>query len=72
MMHIDACLLCRGEPLGLVGACGCLLSLLGLVVLTHPPMLFGGHTDWGPQRIAGTAFGVVSAVGATGAFICIR
>lgn len=49
-----------------------MLSLLGLVLLTHPPMLFGGHADWGPDRILGTMFGVISAVGATGAFICIR
>eukprot|EP00878_Enallax_costatus_P033869 GHUV01037445.1.p1 GENE.GHUV01037445.1~~GHUV01037445.1.p1 ORF type:complete len:347 (+),score=68.22 GHUV01037445.1:413-1453(+) len=60
-----------GEPLGLLGGGGCVLSLLGLVLLTHPPMLFGGHADWGPQRIFGTLFGVISAVGATGAFICI-
>ncbi|KAF6266011.1 hypothetical protein COO60DRAFT_639078 [Scenedesmus sp. NREL 46B-D3] len=62
----------RGEPLGWLGVAGCAWSVLGLVLITHPPMLFGGHMDWGPRRVGGTLFGVVSAVFATGAFICIR
>lgn len=62
----------RGEPLGLSGLAGCLVSLLGMVVLIHPPMLFGGHADWGPKRILGTSLGLVSAVCCAGAFISIR
>ncbi|WIA15999.1 hypothetical protein OEZ85_012734 [Tetradesmus obliquus] len=62
----------RGEPLGLLGVAGCAWSILGLVLITHPPMLFGGHADWGPKRVLGTLLGVTSAVFATGAFICIR
>uniref|UniRef100_A0A383VLI0 EamA domain-containing protein n=1 Tax=Tetradesmus obliquus TaxID=3088 RepID=A0A383VLI0_TETOB len=62
----------RGEPLGLLGVAGCAWSILGLVLITHPPMLFGGHADWGPKRVMGTLLGVTSAVFATGAFICIR
>lgn len=62
----------RGEALGLLGVVGCLLSLAGMVVLTHPPMLFGGHEDWGPRRVWGTVLGAVAACCAAGAFICIR
>jgi drug/metabolite transporter (DMT)-like permease len=62
----------RGEALGLLGAAGVVVSLVGTVVVIHPPMLFGGHAAWGPARIAGTGFGLVSAVCCAGAFICIR
>ena len=51
-----------GEPLGAAGAAGSVLSLVGLLVLMHPPFLAGGHADWGPRRVAGVAFGIVSAV----------
>lgn len=64
--------MCRGEPLGLLGFAGCLCSLVGMVVLIHPPMFFGGHASWGPRRIWGTGFGLVSAICCAGAFISIR
>jgi hypothetical protein len=63
---------CRGEHLGLVGAAGVCCSLVGMVVLTHPPMLFGGHQDWGPARIWGAVTGVMASAFAAGAFISIR
>lgn len=62
----------RREFLGLLGVTGCTFSLIGMVVLMHPPMLFGGHTDWGVRRLLGTLFGVIASVFATGAFISIR
>ncbi len=51
---------------------GVALSLLGLVLLTHPPFLFGGHTDWDHARVLGTCLGLASAFLAAGAFISIR
>lgn len=65
-------LLRRGEPLGWQGGAGCAMSLVGMVVLSHPPMLFGGHEQWGPRRVWGTATGVVSAFFCAAAFISIR
>jgi len=62
----------RGEALGLAGGAGVLCSLMGLVVLMHPPMLFGGHVSWGAQRIWGSSCGVLSAFFSAGAFISIR
>jgi drug/metabolite transporter (DMT)-like permease len=67
-----ASLHCRGEPLGLLGFAGCGISLLGMVVLVHPPMIFGGHAQWGPRRVWGTGFGLFSAICCAGAFISIR
>lgn len=51
-----------GEPLGGRGAGGAALSLVGLVVLMHPPFLAGGHADWGPQRLLGVLFGAAAAL----------
>ncbi len=43
-----------GEPLGLHGLAGVVLSVLGLVVLTRPPFLFGGHAWVGREgRVGG-------------------
>jgi drug/metabolite transporter (DMT)-like permease len=64
--------LVRGEPLSGAGAAGCLASFAGVVLLAHPPFLFGGHAEWGPARVAGTAAGLASALLAAGAFISIR
>jgi drug/metabolite transporter (DMT)-like permease len=62
----------RGEPMGLGGAAGVLASFAGVVVLAHPPFMFGGHAEWGPRRAAGTSVGLLSALFAAGAFVCIR
>lgn len=60
------------EPLGLKGVMGVVTSIGGLVILAHPPFLFGGHEGWGMQRKLGTMFGIISALFAAGAFISIR
>lgn len=60
------------ERLGARGAAGCALSLAGLVILTHPPFLGGGHADWGPRRLLGAACGAGAAVFCAGAFVCVR
>ena len=63
---------CRGEHLGLQGGLGCLASTGGMLLLIHPPFLFGGHQQWGPQRLWGVVAGVCGAFFAAGAFISIR
>ncbi len=64
--------LIRGEPLSITGALGCLASFLGVVLLAHPPFLFGGHASWGHTRIVGTVAGLMSALLGAAAFISIR
>ncbi|KAF8062013.1 SEPTIN3 [Scenedesmus sp. PABB004] len=64
-----------GEPLGARGLLGCAVSLAGVVVLAHPPFLFGGHGQWrvaGNQRLAGTLSGVASTLAGSGAALCVR
>eukprot|EP00798_Chlamydomonas_sp_ICE-L_P011875 gene11875-14981_t len=60
------------EPMGLVGAAGVMLSVVGLVVLTHPPIIFGSRQPWGADRVLGTFNGLLAAFLAAGAFISIR
>jgi drug/metabolite transporter (DMT)-like permease len=60
------------EPLGWVGAAGCLISLTGATVISHPPFLFGGHSTWGPQRLLGTLCGIASPCFGAGTGYCIR
>jgi drug/metabolite transporter (DMT)-like permease len=62
----------RGEPLSITGGVGCLASFLGVILLAHPPFLFGGHASWGPARVLGTVAGLLSALLGAAAFISIR
>ncbi|GFH19799.1 uncharacterized protein HaLaN_16815, partial [Haematococcus lacustris] len=65
--------LVMGEPLGWKGAAGVVISLGGLVLLSQPPFLMqAGAQAWDSLRVRGTVFGLVSALCAAGAFICIR
>lgn len=61
-----------GEPLGWQGIAGGAASFGGVVLLAHPPFLFGGHEDWGQRRVVGMAVGLLSALGAAAAFVSIR
>lgn len=61
-----------GEPLGLQGAAGCGVSVAGVVLLAHPPLLFGGHAAWGRTRLLGTLAGVASTLFASGTSTVIR
>jgi drug/metabolite transporter (DMT)-like permease len=60
------------EPLGWLGAAGCLISLAGATVVSHPPFLFGGHTEWSKQRMLGTLCGIASPCFGAGTGYCIR
>lgn len=42
----------RGERVGLVGGLGITVTLLGVVFVAQPPVIFGGH-EWSHTRIAG-------------------
>lgn len=53
------------------GVLGILGSIAGLIVLTHPPFIFGG-AEWDAERLSGTLFGVTAALCASGTFISIR
>jgi len=61
-----------GEPFGRFTAAGCVLCMLGMVLVVHPPFLFGGHQEWSHQRAVGTAFALASALLAAGAYLSIR
>jgi drug/metabolite transporter (DMT)-like permease len=60
------------EPLGWLGAAGCLISLVGATIVSHPPFLFGGHSQWGQQRLLGTLCGMASPCFGAGTGYCIR
>ncbi|KAI8475084.1 MAG: hypothetical protein J3K34DRAFT_406007 [Monoraphidium minutum] len=61
-----------GEPLGAAGAAGLAVSVAGVVVLVHPPALFGGHAESGRQRVLGTAAALGSSAFAAGVAFSIR
>eukprot|EP00879_Flechtneria_rotunda_P004737 GHRR01005006.1.p1 GENE.GHRR01005006.1~~GHRR01005006.1.p1 ORF type:complete len:564 (+),score=172.35 GHRR01005006.1:243-1934(+) len=61
-----------GEPLGANSIAGCLISVIGVVVLIHPPFLFGGHGDWGDKRLLGIVAGISSTLFSTGTSYAIR
>ena len=44
-----------GEPLVLKAVAGIACSLVGVVLVTQPPALFGGHDNWTRKRILGRA-----------------
>ena len=64
--------LVAGERTGPRAAAGAAAALAGLVLVLHPPWLFGGHAAWGPERAAGVAAGLGSAALSAGAFLTIR
>lgn len=49
-----------------------MVSMLGVVVLAHPPFLFGGHENWDRARALGTAASLLSAVLGSGSSLTIR
>mmetsp|Transcript_24244 Transcript_24244/g.67406 ORF Transcript_24244/g.67406 Transcript_24244/m.67406 type:complete len:470 (+) Transcript_24244:154-1563(+) len=61
-----------GERLWILQALGVAASVAGVVLIAHPPILFGGHSDWGPGRGMAMAFLVGSAFAAASAITIIR
>ncbi|WIA35490.1 hypothetical protein OEZ86_003920 [Tetradesmus obliquus] len=59
------------EPLGYRGAAGCLISILGAVVLSRPPFLFGGE-QWSRSQAIGTAASTAAAFLGSGSSLTIR
>lgn len=51
---------------------GVLGSVAGVVLIAHPPMLFGGHADWGKGRAAAMGALVGAALMAATAITIIR
>ena len=45
--------LCGMERLGIAAWGGAIGCLIGNALLAHPPFLFGGHEEWGQQRVIG-------------------
>uniref|UniRef100_A0A061RDF1 Membrane protein n=1 Tax=Tetraselmis sp. GSL018 TaxID=582737 RepID=A0A061RDF1_9CHLO len=60
------------ERLRALQVAGVLASLAGVVLIAHPPMLFGGRGSWGPERAAAISFLVGSALMAATAITVIR
>lgn len=60
------------EKISLLSAVGCVLSTTGVVVLTHPPFLFGGHASWGQTRLYGVIIGSMAACFGAAAFTTIK
>ena len=42
----------RGERVGILGTLGIVVTLLGVVSVAQPPVIFGGH-EWSHARMAG-------------------
>ena len=42
----------RGERVGILGGLGIAVTLLGVVCVAQPPVIFGGH-EWSHSRMAG-------------------
>jgi len=42
----------RAERVGFLGALGIVVTLLGVVSVAQPPVIFGGH-EWSHRRMAG-------------------
>jgi len=61
-----------GERLGMLQVAGVLGSVAGVVLIAHPPMLFGGHADWGKGRAAAMGALVGAALMAATAITIIR
>jgi drug/metabolite transporter (DMT)-like permease len=61
-----------GERMGPRAMLGAASALVGLVLVLHPPFLFGGHEAWGPERALGVAAGLGSAALSACAFLTIR
>eukprot|EP01025_Chloroclados_australasicus_P032155 TRINITY_DN3252_c5_g1_i1.p1 TRINITY_DN3252_c5_g1~~TRINITY_DN3252_c5_g1_i1.p1 ORF type:complete len:432 (-),score=35.56 TRINITY_DN3252_c5_g1_i1:1442-2737(-) len=60
------------QRLSLYGTIGVFCSIVGVVFVSHPPFLFGGHQESGIERTKGVIFGLFSCVLAGVAFIMIR
>ena len=46
----------RAERVGIMGALGIAVTVLGVVFVAQPPVLFGGH-EWSHARMAGASQG---------------
>ena len=44
----------RAERVGIMGALGIAVTMLGVVFVAQPPVLFGGH-EWSHARMAGAS-----------------
>ena len=60
------------EHLNLWSWVGLLGSVIGNALLAHPPFLFGGHAEWGTQRILGIVIAVIHNIFNAATFITIR
>eukprot|EP01024_Parvocaulis_polyphysoides_P053658 TRINITY_DN5359_c1_g5_i1.p2 TRINITY_DN5359_c1_g5~~TRINITY_DN5359_c1_g5_i1.p2 ORF type:complete len:271 (+),score=21.95 TRINITY_DN5359_c1_g5_i1:192-1004(+) len=50
-----------GQKIVLFGFLGIICSIVGVMFVAHPPFLFGGHQEWGSQRIMGVLLGMISS-----------
>ena len=46
----------RAERVGIMGALGIAVTMLGVVFVAQPPVIFGGH-EWSHARMAGASQG---------------
>jgi len=52
-----------------IGVCGC---FVGNALVAHPPFLFGGHEEWGPERFIGVVAAAAGNIFMGSTFILIR
>lgn len=50
---------------------GILVCISGVILISHPPFLFGGHKDWAVERIAGVSMGLAAALFTTAAVLLV-
>ncbi|GMH37099.1 hypothetical protein BSKO_04972 [Bryopsis sp. KO-2023] len=65
------CWLFRIEPIKWTMSVGVAICMAGVVLVTHPPIIFGGHQHWGLARIGGVALGLGGAIFATTSFLTV-
>ena len=60
------------ECLSIFAWCGVLGCLTGNLLIAHPPFLFGGHEEWGKERIMGILFALSGTVTISFMFIVLK
>ena len=60
------------ERLSIFARCGVLGCLMGNLLIARPPFLFGGHEEWGNQRIVGILFGISGTLLMSFMFIVLK
>eukprot|EP00210_Caulerpa_lentillifera_P008480 g8090.t1 len=59
------------EKLNWISWTGIIGTILGNSLIAHPPFIFGGHEDWGLNRVVGIVTAIVNNLLTSGAFFVV-